>query len=363
MRSADGEGWVGSLVYLDKDGREVEEIFTAETKNGVEYKLNLRRRAINTSRLMAGKPKLTLYAAAAEYFKKARKSQLPESEAQTMAFMSEYHDLIIWQTQIREINDELLIFTANLMLSDGCTIPQIRLFYKWVHFIVKMFSEASGFYVDISDFPGRYDRKLGFVIPACFDLTERRRFFKEALRVYPDSDNLPYYRLGSSLMFMMYTGMRANEFAALIDDDFSPESVTVKRHVLIQGETEGVTVKNPVKRVIKLSTTALKTAKSLPFSSPRYFADGFTVHGAARLMKSLNEAFTAVLKNIGFDKKYARYGLSVLRNTFAVSCIKNNCPIDELSVILGHPNENYTRTVYAGVIKKIELQKKCKKER
>lgn len=357
MRSADGDGWVGSLVYCDKDGREAEERFSAESKSALECKINLRRRIINTSCIMAQKPKLTLFAAAAEYFKKSRKAQLSEQEAQTAAFMNKYPDFIIWQTRIREINDELLIFTANTLLTDGCTIPQIRLFFKWIYLIVNMYSSESGFYVDATIFPGKYDRKLGLVIPVCFEVTERRRFFKEALRVYPDSDNQPYYRLGTSLMFMMHTGIQANEFLAVTGDNLSSGYLTVKGHVLINCKTGSISVENQKSRRIKLSTNALSEVESLPYKSTRYFPDGFTVAGAAKLWRSLNEAYTAVLKNIGFDKKYAKFGLSVLRNTFAAACLKNNCPISELSVVLGHPDEEYTRMVYAGIIKKLELPK------
>lgn len=365
VRSDDGEYWVGNLTYIDKDGRKVEEKFSAKSKSTVESEINSRRRAINTSKLMAERTRLTLADAAEEYFKKTRKYKLPETDAQAMIFMAKYHDLIIWQTKIREMNDELLVYTANYMLTDGCTIPEIRCFFKWVHFIVKMYSAASGFYVNVSLFPGKYDRKFRFVMPVCFTLVERRRFFKEAMRIYPDSDNVPYYRLGSSLMFMMHTGLFANEFVALAGNNISRGEVRVNKHVLVRNETNGVIVKDKCSRRVKLSTSALNMSQSLVYSSPRYFPDGFTGSGAVKLLRSLNEAYTAVLKNIGFDKKYAGNGLSVLRNTFAANCINNDCPINELSAVLGHPDESYTRTLYAGVIKWHELRKmeKEKEER
>jgi len=345
-QSDDGSCWIGELTYTNISGETETEKLNFPSKTAAVNYVNKRRRIINTSALMSAcGMRITLRKAFAEYCKKMKPKSLADNEKTVLRVWNNHPELLIWDMPMNRIDSEMLLYSVNFLLFDGFVYQEAVAFAKCVQSFVHIYNMSSGLGCPLPIAFGRYNRKLKMLQPAYLDVKQRWRFFKEATRNYPDSDE-PYYRLGSSLMFMMYTGLKNEEFAALALNSIRSDRVSVRRRLICTDENISVKVEP---RVIKLSTGAQKLVEFLPHSQSRYVSDD-NRHGSVKLYHSISETYGAVMKNTMMYHEFYRYGTDVIRNTFAASCLRNGCSVEELSAVLGHVNVDFTSVVYRALI-------------
>lgn len=335
--------WTGEIKHVHSEGKTSVEVYTGSRKSDVGDILARRRREIRINDRIRRSPLLTLEALA--------KMCAPLSDS---VFIAEEYDTLskfVSSVPVPLATEDDMLFTANSMLMHGYNISKSRQFVTFVYSCIKRYKAVAGF----DDIPSRkfgvYSRTDNSVCAVYFKTNERNRIMKEALRLYGDMS--PYYRLGSSIMLMMYTGLDICSLAGLKRESLAGEKLVVKdSRVSFKGDFSSLSgaIEHPFESEIPLTKSAKELIEPVFASLPRY-EEMKNSDGARQFKRSVGVTFDAILKNTMLYREYAGFGLSVLRNTFAVNCIRNGVDIKELSLMLGHPNEEFTKIVYLPYIK------------
>lgn len=339
--------WTGEIKHFHSEGKANVEVYTGSRKSDVGDILARRRREIRINDRIKRSPLLTLEALS--------KICAPLSD---IAFISEEYESLskfVSPIPVSLVTENDILFTANSMLMSGYNISKTRQFISFFYSCIKRYKAVTGF----GDIPTRnfgvYSRENNAVCAVYFKTNERNRIMKEALRLYGDMK--PYYCLGSSIMFMMYTGLDVCSLAGLKFESLDGGKLVVKESLVsFKGDFSSLSgaIKHPFESEIPLTTSAKELIEPVFASLPRY-EEMKSSDGARQFKRSIGVTFDAILKNTMLYREYASYGLSVLRNTFAVNCIRNGVDIKELSLMLGHPNEEFTKIVYLPYIKQNKL--------
>ncbi len=330
--------WTGELRHVPVRGQPSTEIYTAGRKSDVVAVLSRRRREARIDDKIMKDPFLSLSKLAGLC------ADLTESEF----IRGKFGSLSIMIPDIPAVltcEDDML-FCANSLLLSGLSMSGMTQFIMFLYSCLKRYKSVTGF----ADIPSRnfgvYIRDKNIIAPVCLKTNERNRIMKEALRIYGASK--PYYNLGSSVMFMMYTGLTAGELASVKYGSSDGGFLKVNSaEISFCGDFSDLSggIDLPFERRIMLTKSAKNLIGDVFASLPRY-EEMKNSDGASRFKRSISVTYDAVLKNTMLYSKYSKFGLAVLRNTFAFNCIRNGVDISELSVMLGHPNAEFTRTVY-----------------
>lgn len=201
-----------------------------------------------------------------------------------------------------------------------------------------------------------------------YNREERNRILAAATSL--TSEGKPRHRLGYAVQFLMFTGMRFGEAAALtwkdIDEedmiininkhvmridnlpewlsDYSPEELAKKRYDYVI--EPGAKTANGT-RTIPIATKALEAIhqlKKINGKTPFLFAN---MSGKPIQLPAFNRMFRSVLREAGIEYgPKEKHGVHTLRHTFASMMIESGADLKTISEILGHSNTQFTANIY-----------------
>ena len=177
-----------------------------------------------------------------------------------------------------------------------------------------------------------------------------------------DEKGRKIYPYGAAYIFLLNTGLRLSEFAALDKSDidfenkcvFIHKNFTVERNRDEKGELTGSitqSIAESVKtrsgnRKVLLNKNALDAAKELVNLRPdkEYLVTARTGNRATPYC--IEKTFKSILKSCGLDGDRTVHSL---RHTFASILIKNNVDAKTVSELLGHSSVKVTLDIYTHI--------------
>ena len=190
----------------------------------------------------------------------------------------------------------------------------------------------------------------------------------EATRTY--SNGKPVYRLGQSIIVLLFTGLRIGELLALTweDVDFEDRTIDVNKNAVVtpitnDGETHYTLINQN-------STKTQSGNRIIPMSDPAYDAlqEIYKINGNSRYVMSssngkqvtprnINRMFHSILQQTGIAKTAdEQCGVHTLRHTFASMLFKNGEEVKTVSELLGHSDTKITENIYIHLIHKQKVK-------
>ena len=210
-----------------------------------------------------------------------------------------------------------------------------------------------------------YKRKRDIADVRFFDRKERDAIIQEATLVLQNGRQK--YRIGYGVVFLLFTGLRYGEAAALTweDIDFEQKTIRVNKHLVLKdhlaGKTSGhkpnnlryeVLVEKGAKtrsgvRFIPMATKAAEAALELRKNSDGCKYVLSTSNHRPMMSTTFNKTFQRILKNAGITFKEGEcHSVHTLRHTFASMMIESGADLKTVSEILGHSSSQFTANIY-----------------
>lgn len=177
------------------------------------------------------------------------------------------------------------------------------------------------------------------------------------------------YRLGSTIILDINTGMRLAELTALRWEnvDFEKKEITIDSTIVMAKDRSGgeqkfvplmqeSTKSKAGMRHIPLNDSALEALRDLhDITGDTPFVCA-SKNGTAELPRFIDRTFRNILKTAGFPEDRI-FGIHSLRHTFATRLLRSGADIKTVSTILGHSDITVTYNTYIHVIE--EEQRKA----
>lgn len=198
-----------------------------------------------------------------------------------------------------------------------------------------------------------------------FNEEQRELIKQEAIRTYSNGKSV--YRLGYSIILIMYTGMRIGELLALTwnDIDFDDGTITINKNAVVVKDENG-----NYKLVNQKSTKTASSCRVIPMTkmARTSLVELLKVTGNCDYVMStrnnhqvsprnINRMFHNILKQTGISQEYgAQCGVHTLRHTFASMLFGNGCSVKVVSDILGHSDTKITENIYIHLIQEQKVK-------
>lgn len=202
-----------------------------------------------------------------------------------------------------------------------------------------------------------------------FSPDEVDRIIIEATSV--NANGIPYHRLGSAIIVLLYTGLRVSEFLALTwdDVDFDSKVVRITKNA-VQVKNKNAAQNEPKYQMLVQNSTKTKSGnRIIPLSQKALdaFADLKKITGDEQYVATsvnhnllppyqINKMFNKVLDNAGINKDGQRFGVHALRHTFATMLFRNGCDVKIVSELLGHSSVKITQDLYIHVLQEQKVK-------
>lgn len=201
-----------------------------------------------------------------------------------------------------------------------------------------------------------------------FDEGQRPLIREEAVRKYKTGK--PVYRLGHSIIVLMYTGLRIGELLALKwkDIDFVNKTITVNKNAVVSKVVDGdeshyVIINQPSTktlsgdRIIPLSDIASQSLQEMhKITGNNEFVMSSNT-GKQVSPRNINRMFHNILLKAGIASSADDFcGVHALRHTFASMLFMNGCEIKIVSELLGHADTKITENIYVHLIQKQKIK-------
>lgn len=159
------------------------------------------------------------------------------------------------------------------------------------------------------------------------------------------------YRLGWSIVLLIYTGMRREELLALKweDIDFKEANINIdKTTIWIDNQIidQNVTKTDNSKRIIPISSKAKEALLSLKEITGNFEYIMSTEKGTRVNPRNLDRMFRNICSAIGLEKN----GVHSLRHTFASMLFARGAEVQVVSKLLGHSSTTITSDIYIHLI-------------
>ena len=199
-----------------------------------------------------------------------------------------------------------------------------------------------------------------------YNRDEREAIIKESTLLRPDGT--PVYRMGYGIVFLMFTGLRFGEAAALTWEDinFKTGTIRINKHIVVKDNMAGkysdeydadglryeIVIENGAKtksgvRYVPMATKAADAARHLYNINKKFKYVFSTVNGRPMMTSTINKVFRTILKKAGIEYgEGERHGVHTLRHTFASMMIESGADLNTVSEILGHSNTQITSNIY-----------------
>ena len=195
-----------------------------------------------------------------------------------------------------------------------------------------------------------------------FNESQRSLIRNEAVRKC--TTGKPVYRLGHSIIVLMYTGLRIGELLALRwrDVDFDNKTITVDKNAVVSKVVEG---DESHYRIINQQSTKTRSGRRIiPLSdiASQSLREIFNITGDKEFVMSsktgkqisprnVNRMFHSILTKTGISTGADDLcGVHTLRHTFASMLFANGCEIKIVSELLGHSDTKITENIYIHLI-------------
>ena len=200
-----------------------------------------------------------------------------------------------------------------------------------------------------------------------FNEEQRALICNEATRVY--SNNKPVYRLGHSIIVLMYTGMRIGELLALkwSDVDFDNRTISISKNAVVS--RIDVNGESKYKLINQTSTKTKSGRRIIPLSGiahnslyELYKINGdkdyvmCTSTGQQSTPRNISRMFYGILKKAGIADDETSCGLHTLRHTFASMLFMNGCDVKIVSELLGHSDTKITENIYIHLLQEQKIK-------
>lgn len=201
---------------------------------------------------------------------------------------------------------------------------------------------------------------------------EVKKLTEQAYKTYPNGTKV--YSRGEFIVFLLNTGLRLGEAAALTwdDVDFHNHTITVNKSYVqalnrdknnINPQTQKpyaytmILQKSPKTtrstRVIPLNKEAQRALKGLWDCNKKYELVCANENGKPNVSSNLNRSLKYMLKQAGISTSYSVHSL---RHTFATQLFRNHVDIEIISQLLGHADTTITYNTYIHIIQAEKIE-------
>lgn len=372
MRNSNREGsiyyskskgsYIGDIHWTDKNGKVNRKVFSSKDKNTVIEKMEAFKRELKISDGQLDNGEITFEIFSESLMKTVFKERLKPS-ALLRKRQSLEHQVYpyIGYIPINEVSVHDVQSMINALSETDLSYSTIKKAYEAVNSVMKVYRVRTQTALNPCEgvlLPKRKEKEISDI--KYFKEEEIKLIENEATRKY--SNGRDVYRLGYSIILLMYTGMRVGEMLALTwdDIDFENKTITVNKNAVAATE-DGERKMN-----VQDSTKTKKSTRIIPMTSKamealRYIknitgCNDYVISSKNNKLihpENINRMFHSILVNVGIMKpKVERrvddvsYGVHTLRHTFASLLFKNNCEIKVISEILGHADTKITENIY-----------------
>ena len=201
-----------------------------------------------------------------------------------------------------------------------------------------------------------------------FNESQRTLVREEAVRKYKTGK--PVYRLGHSIIVLMYTGLRIGELLALkwTDVDFVNKTISVDKNAVVAKVVDGN--KSHYRLINQSSTKTTSGRRKVPLTdiANQSLQELFKITGGHEFVMSsktgkqvsprnINRMFHSILLQTGIATNTDDFcGVHVLRHTFASMLFVNGCDIKVVSELLGHADTKITENIYIHLIQEQKVK-------
>ena len=191
---------------------------------------------------------------------------------------------------------------------------------------------------------------------------ERERFVAEALRKYKNGKYV--YRYGTTMVFMLNTGLRESEMSALSYETVHPE----ENYIEVRDSAAAVKIDGHYKTIIRRNETKWDSGRYVPLNDTaremlREMANQFSgtyvtssVHGDVLSPLELTKTFNRICAAANITEDMKGVGAHCLRHTFATSLFEQGVDIKTISELLGHSSTTVTLNTYISVANKMKIR-------
>lgn len=197
-----------------------------------------------------------------------------------------------------------------------------------------------------------------------FSADERKLIENEASRKY--ANGTPVYEHGDIILFLMYSGLRYAEFAALTwkDIDFEEKTISITKssvYTCVDGKNQFVNQTNTKTksgmRIIPLTKKAEKALINMKKKNGSQSDYLITTKRQKQITPgNLNKTLHRILHNANILEESKSCGVHTLRHTFATMLFENGCQTKVVSELLGHSSTKITENIYIHIIQKQKVK-------
>ncbi len=258
---------------------------------------------------------------------------------------------------------------VNSLNKDGLSYSSIKKAYEAVGSCIKdyrihvsiAFNPCEG--VTLPEHSKRVISNISF-----FTEDQCQLIIKESTRTFKNGK--PVYRLGQSIVVLLFTGLRIGELLALTwsDIDFDNRTIDVNKNAVVAP----VSTDNKTSYLLinQNSTKTHSGNRIIPMSDPAYNAlqEIYKINGDKKYVMSssngrqvtprnINRMFHSILKQTGIATTIdEQCGVHTLRHTFASMLFKNGEEVKTVSELLGHSDTKITENIYIHLIHKQKVK-------
>ena len=372
MRNSNREGsiyyskskgsYIGDIHWTDKNGKVNRKVFSSKDKNTVIEKMEAFKRELKISDGQLDNGEITFEDFSESLMKTVFKERLKPSALLRKRQSLEYQVYpYIGYIPINEVSVHDVQSMINALSETDLSYSTIKKAYEAVNSVMKVYRVRTQTALNPCEgvlLPKRKEKEISDI--KYFNEEEIKLIENEATRKY--SNGRDVYRLGYSIILLMYTGMRVGEMLALTwdDIDFKNKTITVNKNAVAATEDgeRKMTVQDSTKtkkstRIIPMTYKAMEALKYIENITGD---NDYVISSKNNKLihpENINRMFHSILVNVGIMKSKVKrraddvsYGVHTLRHTFASLLFKNNCEIKVISEILGHADTKITENIY-----------------
>lgn len=354
--------FIGEFRWKDNNGKYNRKKFSSKDKNTVIEKMEAFKKELKISNGRLNSGEITFEDFSESLMKTVFKERLKPSALLRKRQSLEYQVYpFIGYIPINEVSVHDVQSMINDLSKTELSYSTIKKAYGAVNSVMKVYRVRTQTALNPCEgvlLPKKKEKEISDI--KYFKDEEIKLIENEATRKY--SNGRDVYRLGYSIILLMYTGMRVGEMLALTwdDIDFENKTITVNKNAVAATED------GERKMTIQDSTKTKKSTRIIPMTSKamealRYIKNitgdnDYVISSKNNKLihpENINRMFHSILVNVGIMKPKAErreddisYGVHTLRHTFASLLFKNNCEIKVISEILGHADTKITENIY-----------------
>ena len=363
--------WVGEVQWTDKQGIRRRKKFSGQKKTIVKNKLDDFKRQIilSSDELIASD--ITFQEFADNWLRNILVNKLkPTSFTRKEITLTQQVYPYLGNIPITQITHNDIQDMINSLHQKGFSYSTIKKAYEAVNGCFKEFRIKTSSYVNPCEgisMPTNIKNEVSNI--TFFNSEQRNLIIKEAKRKYKTGKSV--YRLGHSIILLMFTGLRISELLALTwnDIDFENNSISINKSAVISKEVDKKGIshyslinQNNTKtrsgnRIVPLNKVALDSIREIQLINGNNQYVMSTASGRQVTPRNINRLFHSILKQTGIADEVNSYcGVHTLRHTFASMLFQNGCDVKIVSEILGHSNTKITENIYIHVIQEQKIK-------